>query len=351
MSAVGFLLLGQMSRGTSIWGFALIYIGVVTIGTNIGFSYAMSGLLNNWFYRRKAMAMSVFHALDSIIPALLVPVVALAIITWGLQFTFNVIGIILLATVLPLTLLIRNDPESMGLTMDGDPATGANAPEGEAAQDDRLRHWVQPRDYAVREALRTFSFWVLVTGTALRLVAKAAVMLHIIPIIVSKGFSQQESAVLFSLLMVTTIPLYLILGWLGDRFPKHWVMVAAAVAGTGSYALLALPWQGLGVVLGFVVLFAVAEASAPTNWAVLGEYFGRRTFSQLRGIIMFVNFPVVLLAPVFVGRWFDDHGSYDFPLWVFTVVFALSALTFAIMRNPSVRAALADADAEPAARA
>ena len=115
--------------------------------------------------------------------------------------------------------------------------------------------------------------------------------------------------------------------------------------------VLALPWQGLGVVLGFVVLFAVAEASAPTNWAVLGEYFGRKTFSQLRGIIMFINFPVVLLAPVFVGRWFDNHGSYDLPLWVFAAVFALCALTFAIMRNPSVRAALADTDAEPAARA
>ena len=56
--------------------------------------------------------------------------------------------------------------------------------------------------------------------------------------------------------------------------------------------------QSLGMVLLFVVLFSIAEASAPTNWAVLGEYFGRRAFGQLRGYVQLANFPDALAAPV-----------------------------------------------------
>ena len=332
MTGGGFLLLGQTS---SIWAFALIYLGIVTVGSNIGFSYSTAALINNWFYRRKALAMSCFQSIDSVVPALLVPVVAISITTWGLETTFNAIGIILLGTVLPLSFLIKNTPESMGLTMDGDPPAGTDGIPQAASKVTRV--WTPPEDYSVRGAMRTPTYWVLVLGTALRLIAKSAIMLHIIPIIVSKGIDQQSAALIFSLLLFMSVPLYLVVGWLADRFPKNLVLVGASVAGTLSFALLAGPWQSLWIVLIFVFLFSIAEASAPTNWAALGEYFGRKTFSQLRGFVQFANFPGVLLAPVFVGWWFDQQGSYTVPLWIFTGVFALGALTFAVMRNPQTR--------------
>ena len=335
MSGGGFLILGQTR---SIWAFGLVYLGVITIGSNIGFSYPMATLINNWFYRQKAMAMSVFHAADSVIPALLVPVVAVILVSWGLETAFTVIGLVLLVSILPLAFFIRDTPESMGLTMDGDP-TGSPEMANRISSETR-RRWAPPADYSVKAAMRTLTYWILVLGTALRLVAKGAIMLHIIPIIVSKGIDQQTAALFFSLLLIMTIPMYLIVGWIADRFPKNWVLMAASVAGTGSFALLALPLQAVWVVLAWVFLFSIAEASAPTNWAALGEYFGRKTFSQLRGFVQFANFPGVLLAPVFVGWWFDVHGNYVVPLWIFAAVFGLGALTFGVMRKPqSVRLA------------
>jgi MFS family permease len=223
----------------------------------------------------------------------------------------------------------------MGLTMDGDPPAGMDGIPQAASKVTRV--WTPPEDYSVRGAMRTPTYWVLVLGTALRLIAKSAIMLHIIPIIVSKGIDQQSAALIFSLLLFMSVPLYLVVGWLADRFPKNLVLVGASVAGTLSFALLASAWQSLWIVLIFVFLFSIAEASAPTNWAALGEYFGRKTFSQLRGFVQFANFPGVLLAPVFVGWWFDQQGSYTVPLWIFTGVFALGALTFAVMRNPQTR--------------
>jgi MFS family permease len=91
------------------------------------------------------------------------------------------------------------------------------------------------------------------------------------------------------------------------------VLMGASLAGTAAFALLASPWHGRGLLLAYVVLFALCDASAPTNWAVVGEYFGRQTFSRLRGYIQFATFPGALGAPVWLGWWYDHYHSYSPP--------------------------------------
>jgi MFS family permease len=186
----------------------------------------------------------------------------------------------------------------------------------------------------------------------LRLIAKTGATVHIIPILASKGVSEQTAAWLFGLQMFVTVPLYLVLGWAADRFPKPAVLMGASLAGTASFALLASPYHGRGLLLAFVCLFALCDASAPTNWAVVGEYFGRKTFSRLQGYIQFANFPGVLCAPVFLGWWYDHHHSYAVPLWLYTGVSLVGALTFAVLkRPPSVATASGGVPSTPPAAA
>ncbi|MEK7814372.1 MAG: MFS transporter [Chloroflexota bacterium] len=337
MVGVGFLLLSQVPN---IWAFGLVYMGLVTAGSNLGFSYSMSGLVNNWFHRQKALAMSAYQAIDSLLPAVLVPVLALGIALWGWRSVSAIVGIILLAVIPPLSFFIRNTPESMGLTSDGDKPTSGEGPVGASGglevqrQVADRKNWQPPVDYTVAAAMRTAGYWILVTATSLRLVAKGAIILHVIPILVSKGADEKTAASIFGLLLFITVPLYLAIGWLSDRFPQRLVLAAASASGTLSFALLASPLQSFWVILLFVFLFAIADASAPTNWAVLGDYFGKKTFNQLRGFVQLANFPGVLLAPVFVGWWYDHHQSYTVPLWIFTVVFGLGAIAFTVMRRP-----------------
>jgi MFS family permease len=334
MSGGGFLALGYT---TSLWAFGVIYLLVVTIGTNIGFSYALSTLMNNWFYRRKALAMSAFQAVDTFVPAVLVGVVALAIAAWGWQTTAKIMGLVLLVVILPLSCFIKDSPESMGLTMDGDPPGGAQAsPRPPTTRRTRWAPpvWRPPEEYSMRQALRSWAFWNLTVGTALRLIPKTGIMVHIIPIMASKGVSEQTAAFMFGLQLLLTVPMYLVLGWAADRFPKPPVLMWASLAGTLSFALLASPCHGTGLLLAFVFLFAMCDASAPANWAVVGEYFGRKTFSRLRGWIQLANFPGSLFAPVFVGWWYDKYHSYAFPIWLYTGVSLVGALTFAVLKRP-----------------
>ena len=334
MSGGGFLALGYT---TSLWAFSVIYLLVVTVGANLGFSYALSTLINNWFYRRKAFAMSAFQAVDSFVPAVLVGGVALAIAAWSWQTTAKIMGLVMLVVILPLSWFIKDAPESMGLTMDGDAPGGVQDP-SRSPTPRRTRWappaWRPPEEYSMRQTLRSWAFWNLTGGTALRLISKTGVTVHIIPIMASKGVSEQTAAFLFGLQLLLTVPMYLVLGWAADRFPKPPVLMWASLAGTVSFALLASPCHGLGLLLAFVFLFAICDASAPANWAVVGEYFGRKTFSRLRGYIQFANFPGALFAPVFLGWWYDHYHSYAFPIWIYTGVSLVGALTFAVLKRP-----------------
>src|SRR5919197_166514 len=334
MSGGGFLALGYTTR---LWVFGVLYLLVVTVGTDLGFSYALSAVINNWFYRRKALAMSAFQAIDSVVPAGLVGVIALAIATWGWQPTAKVMGLVLLVVLLPLAACITEAPEQRGLTMDGDPPGGVpHSPHPTAARRSRWAApvWRPPEEYSVSQALRSWAFWNLTGGTALRLLAKTGATVHIIPILASKGVSEQTAAFLLGAQLFLTVPLYLLLGWAADRFPKPPVLMGASLAGTAAFALLASPWQGRGLLLAYVVLFALCDASAPTNWAVVGEYFGRQMFSRLRGYIQFATFPGALGAPVWLGWWYDHHHSYTVPLWLYTGVSLVGALTFAVLKRP-----------------
>jgi hypothetical protein len=164
--------------------------------------------------------------------------------------------------------------------------------------------------------------------------AEAGVTVHLIPIMASKGVSEQTAALLLGLQLFVTVPLYLVLGWAADRCAKPPVLMGTSLAGTLALALLASPYHGRGLLLAFVCLFALCDASAPTNWAVVGEYFGRQTFSRLQGAIQCANFPGVLGAPVVLGWWYDHHHSYVLPLWLSTGVSLVGALTFAVLQRP-----------------
>ena len=332
ITGTGFLLL---ARTENIWTFGLVYLGMITLGSGLAFSNSLSALINNWFIRRRALAMSSYHGISALTPAILVPLLALLIASQGWQTASSVAGAIILCVALPLSLLVRNTPESVGLLPDGDRASAPAERASRHPDNQQPSEDAQFGDYGLGEALRTPSYWLLLTGSSLRLTAKAGVILHVIPIMVWKGIEEQTAAFIFGFLLLLLAPLSLFFGWLADVVPKNLVLFMTSVAGTISFLLLASPLSAVWVIYLFVLLFAVAETSGSNNWATFGDYFGRRAYGRLRGLTQLASSPGVFLAPVFAGWWYDRAENYTLPLWVFTVFFGLGALTFALMRKPN----------------
>ena len=60
LSGTGFI---ALSMTNSLWTFGLVYLTLITIGSDLAFSNALSALVNNWFIRKRALAMSTYLSL------------------------------------------------------------------------------------------------------------------------------------------------------------------------------------------------------------------------------------------------------------------------------------------------
>ena len=128
LSAIGYFLFARVVHG--FWSFALVYLGVISFGSSIAFQHAMFAGFNNWFRRRRSLTMSILAAISSLGGLVLVPLVSLMVLHLGWQWAAFAAGLTYLIGILPMTLILRNRPEDMGLLPDGDATPPVLAPAG-----------------------------------------------------------------------------------------------------------------------------------------------------------------------------------------------------------------------------
>ncbi len=318
-----------LSTVHSFWTFFLIYVFVVSLGSNAGFFHPLSTSVNKWFIRHRGFGFSVITSSGSVGGMIMAPLLSFIILDYGWRMGALFAGCLILAITIPAAIPIRRSPESMGLHPDGKPPGKRIEETGS-----RPASIIQDIHFPVREALRTFQFWLLMTGISLRLLVTVALNTHFVPLLVWKGMGEAASAYLVSLFAFASIPLAIGLGWLGDRWSKarlsslciipNIVAMMGMVFSDGPFFLYFFPFA-----------FAIAMGTAPLNWALIGDFFGRGSYATLRGIMGIGYGTATFLSPIYAGWVFDQTESYTIVLVTFSIVFAVCAIFFAILRPPA----------------
>jgi len=245
--------------------------------------------------------------------------------------------------ILPLIPFLKKSPESIGLLPDGaNPdavrrardATAETASQESQGELQRLRGYYDGVDFSVREALRTSSFWYLLTGTMLRQVSKVGVELHYVAILQWKDLDLSAAALIFTLRLGVNVPSKLVIGYFGDRVSKTAVLSGGMVLSAAGLVLL-LFYDAAWILMFSAIVIGVAEGITPVNWGTIGDYFGRRHYATLRGVINLSYSWVLLSVPFATGWWFDQHASYTVPIAVSLGAAVGSAVVYAMMRRPN----------------
>jgi len=118
LAGVGYILFSRVHDYTS---FLIVYLGVISVSFTAGFVHAPTIVANSWFIRLRARAMTVVSAAVPIGGAIITPALAVLIRTIGWRQSALISGVLFLVIGLPLTLMVRKSPESMGLAPDGEP--------------------------------------------------------------------------------------------------------------------------------------------------------------------------------------------------------------------------------------
>jgi MFS family permease len=319
LAGVGFILL---SFTHSYVFFLLVFMGLLTLGFQAGFNHATMAAVNHWFLKRRGLAMSIVQTGQSIGGVVIFPLVALAVLNLGWRHAAFLSGIMVLL-LLPLVLLIRRSPESMGLLPDGE----RRPPESPTAVIvTTVRRLREAQEFTAGEALRTSSFWLLAVFHGLRNVPHGGVSVHLVPLMVWKGLDQPTAAFFVGLMAFSTIIIRPLTGWLGDRWSKQKIGATGVMLGGLGLVVLMYGDGALWQMVLFVILFSFGDGINSVTWALVGDLFGRKHFATIRGWIGMIQSLASMPAAVFTGWIYDQTQSYTYALLPFIAVYGLAGL-------------------------
>jgi MFS family permease len=323
-AGVGYILLSWVNNYAD---FLIVYLGVISLAFIAGFVHSPMVVANSWFIRQRARAMTAVSAAVPVGGALLSPLLAFGISSLGWRWAAFISGCAFLIICVPLSFQVRRSPESMGLLPDGD------APDEKPASETKEGSRQREADSTAGQAMKTFVFWVMVISMMLRVTAFSTVTVHFVPIMVWKGLTEEGAAFLLGAFAFINLGAHFFLGWIADKVNKPGLLSVCqflCVVAVLPLVWSAAPWH-LWI---FTAVFTLLDASFPVVWAMVGDFFGRRYFATIRGMMSFFYMWGSFAGPVLAGAIYDRSQSYEIVLWGMFAVLAMATFLNALLIKP-----------------
>ncbi len=287
---------------------------------NIGPSVVVS----RWFVRRRGRATG-FLFLSHSLGMITFPLIAGLVIKYrGWEDAWIVLGVLVWILALgPVSMLVRQTPEEVGLLPDGDPPE----PQARGAETSAV---TEEQNWTLREAARTPTLWLLAMATGSLFLLQSGTNIHQGAYFLDQGLGVGVSAATLSLNAVFTGVGSIFWGWLVDRVPVRFTY--AGVALMMAVALILFPMADTTVEALIVAsIFGAAVGGILVVPVVAyANYFGRRSLSAIRGVTEpFVSLGQAIGA-LFSGIVHDVTGSYKDAFLVLSILgFATIAMLLA----------------------
>lgn len=317
-------LLSRMQDLATYWVAQLLY-GLFMAGLG---DVAIAGVLTAWVRRRRGLALGFVYAASNVAGFFVPLIFARGVEARGWRATLLAMGLAGGAALLPFAWLAgRRAPvkTSSAQVVEQAPARRPHALAGERA-------------LSISEALRTRSFWLLLSGIFFFFVFFLGMNDAFVAFLLDLGMSRSEAAGYYALATGVGGLSKLAAGALGDRLhPKLTLLVDHALLVASALLLLALPHPvALWV---FLACYGLGIAARDVVYPLaIGFSFGERTMPAIYGALMMA---LMVAAPL--GSWIassvrDRTGSYAPAFAGFALMNALVFLSLLALRREDVQA-------------
>ena len=284
-----------------------------------------------WFarYRGRATGLVILGNAGGVI--VMAPLVQLVISAWDWRAAWVMLaGVMLVVGAVPALLLVRRQPEDLGLRLDGDGISAATAGSEASATDP---------DVGLSTIFRTPSFWLILVSLFLVATATSGIGLHLVPHLTQQGLSAGAAVAAISVMSISGALAALACGLLAERAPPRLLLVMGYLLAAASMCVL-MRADGLPETYLFAVMQGIVGAGintlAPILWA---DYYGRRSLGGIFGVsraAQVVGFAVGPLASAVV---YDRTGDYQGAFLALAAVALLATVLLAAAGRPRIPAA------------
>lgn len=184
---------------------------------------------------------------------------------------------------------------------------------------------------AWRKLLRQPKFWALIVVGLTAMGPVRSLTVHQIAYMESAGVERAAAANVVGLAGLLTSVVFIVFGWVSDRFGRAAAFTIGACGLLGAVGMLfLLPTIGsAGVLLPYAVFFALGEGTRSSQTTALAsDVFHRQGLGLINGLMGGMFGLGAAVGPWLVGRLRDQSGTYDGGLQLVIVMVAVSVAAF-----------------------
>lgn len=315
---------------TEVWHVYLFFSIIAGTGQAFGGYIAITTIANNWFIRRRSLAVGLISAAGGIGGLTVAPLISWVISQVGWQLGWIYLAAVpLVMAVLVSGILVRNKPEDVGQVADGVRETDDTASENEAdiALPGHQINW------RARDALRTPTLWLIVTFVAANLFGLNLLTLHQVSYLRDLGFSAMTAATTIGVMALMSVVGQLSCGVLGIKIKGKYLATACLTLFIMGITIL-MNVEVLPLIYVHTVLSGIGYGGLLMLPPVLiGAYFGRRDYAKILGWTVPVTTIFSSISPVFGGLIYDAIGNYNIA-FIVVISFLVVGLVCSILARP-----------------
>jgi sugar phosphate permease len=329
IDGIALLLLGFVHSLTAFYALYLFLgIGLGGIGpTTVG------KIISQWFVAKRGRAMGIALVGAGAGGLLLVPLAGLLIAEFHWRTAYQALAVLALGGLLPLVWFFLTDtPQEKGLLPLGQESDteSATAAAGMLGQ--------EVKDWTLKEALSTPTFWLLGVTFGLGITAATAINTHQVAFLQDAGLTLEAASTIAGVTLGLSMGGRLIVGWVSEHLRHlHYILSFCLVMQAAGVGLL-LYLQSLGwwVLTLFVPLFGLGLGGLVVLWPLaVGQNFGLRSFGAIAGVLGTVALSLGgALGPVAAGAIYDSTGSYHWAFLLCSGLLLLGAGVAALAAEP-----------------
>jgi OFA family oxalate/formate antiporter-like MFS transporter len=340
---IGAVIIGLAMVGTTyvntIWQFWLLRGVVVSVGFTLMGFMVTNVAINKWFVRKRGRAIAVAGMGGNLGNVIMVPATVWILAIYGWRASFVTFAVVTwLVVLLPSFLLMRRQPEDMGLHPDGiEPDTdSAASPQGEGQESETpVRVSGQEPVWTRREVMATVAFWLLIASISVANLAFQGINISLAPYMQDLRYGDALVATIItfrSVVMTLVLPAW---GFIGERSHLPWVRVSPFLL-QGLASLLFLFAKDPIFLWLAVITYGVGFGGVMVIQEVLwANYFGRLSLGLVRSTGFPIAFAFSAAGPIFMNGIFDVLGSYRPAYLLFIAFYGVAALLLWRIRAPT----------------
>jgi MFS family permease len=329
---VAALALAGMYFVSQVWHVYVLY-GLAGLGAGVGGYVACTTVANNWFIKKRSLAMGIFAAGGAMGGFIFPPLTTVIIDSLGWRAAWLVLAgiVFVLVTLVADIILVRDRPEDMGLLPDGEaPAPFQASPPGEGSTGA-----VGQGPWKAGKAVLLPVTWLVAAFASSNYFALGTMIGHQVAYVQDVGYGAVAAAFTMSLSSGVGIAGRVGYGVLALKYNIKKMAIFGILLQVISLGIL-LAGRQLGFIYVFAILFGISNGMLITAMpTIVGDYFGREAFAQTMGVVFAIGLTVESIAPVVAGAIYDATSTYQIA-FILVAVFSLVGLASVVLaRKPA----------------